>query len=591
MANAIILNAGEQFGELTVIRYIGNATHLCQCSCGNTCEVKTKTLRSGGKKSCGCKSNNTFIDLTGKTFGEWTVLNIDEHNRKRWICQCSCGTIKSVDGHELRRGNTNSCGHCRKHTNLIGRQFGEWTVISKSSEDRYWNCRCSCGNIRNVHEYSLTSGRSLSCGHTLLKYSQYKIGDKFYNLEIIEHIKNQDFKFKCVCGNEKILNINSVISGNTKSCGCKRISTRYDTLIKVNGDFKNGDARSKWQIDILGDKDKFIGYISNLDKYTSRDELAKKLGVTRTALYEASIRYNIQLSNYIDARTRGKSPEENEVLEYIKSIYSGNIICNTRKVIYPQELDIYIPDKKLAIEFNGDYWHSDIYKDANYHQNKTLDCAKIGIQLIHIFEHEWLNENLNKRIKSILQQRINGCNNVIYGRNTYIKEVDTNEAKEFCTKYHMQGHSNASIYIGCYFKDSIVAIMSFGKPRFNNDYQYEVVRYCVKDDIIILGGAEKLFEYFINKYSPLSVVTYSDISKFSGNIYLKMGFKYEEITRPNYKWIKASDCEVLSRYSTQKSKLIKLGLGSIDESEDTIMKRLGYLKVYDCGNIKLSYHI
>lgn len=177
MAKAVILEPDTEFGELKVIKYIGHATHLCRCSCGNICEVATKLLTGGKKKSCGCKSNNTFIDLTDNDFGEWHVLHKGTKNGY-WTCQCSCGTIKEVSGHELRRGATTSCGHARVIGDLTDKDFGEWHVLEKGSKPRYWLCKCSCGVIKEVQDYNLTSGKSQSCGHVNTLYNQYKPGDK-----------------------------------------------------------------------------------------------------------------------------------------------------------------------------------------------------------------------------------------------------------------------------------------------------------------------------------------------------------------------------------------------------------------------------
>lgn len=94
------------------------------------------------------------------------------------------------------------------------------------------------------------------------------------------------------------------------------------------------------------------------------------------------------------------SEDEKESTDYIKSIYNNNIIIKDRTVIKPYELNIYIPEKRLAIEFNGNYWHSTEQKDYMYHQNKTIACAKQGIRLIHIFEYEWVNNKY--KIKAFL---------------------------------------------------------------------------------------------------------------------------------------------------------------------------------------------
>lgn len=117
---------GQIFGKLTVIEEVPSENHKsaywkCQCSCGNVKNVSTSNLISGRVSSCGCYNKlriteANLIDLTGKTFGKWTVLRRAEenssNNSSRWICQCSCDkhTVKTIDSQTLRRGESLSCG-------------------------------------------------------------------------------------------------------------------------------------------------------------------------------------------------------------------------------------------------------------------------------------------------------------------------------------------------------------------------------------------------------------------------------------------------------------------------------------------------
>lgn len=98
------------------------------------------------------------------------------------------------------------------------------------------------------------------------------------------------------------------------------------------------------------------------------------------------------------------SNKEKEIVEYIKSICKYSVIENARNVIKPLELDVYIPDLKIAFEFDGDYWHNDKNKSKHYHINKTKKCLEKGIMLFHIFESEW--EHNKDNIKSIIKNKI-----------------------------------------------------------------------------------------------------------------------------------------------------------------------------------------
>lgn len=106
----------------------------------------------------------------------------------------------------------------------------------------------------------------------------------------------------------------------------------------------------------------------------------------------------------------------------------------------------------------------------------------------------------------------------------------------------------------------------------------------------MVGGSEKLFKYFINNYNPESIISYCDISKFTAGVYMRLGFSFtsKDLTSPNYIWYNKD--KVLTRYQTQKHKLIKLGLGTEKQTENEIMYGLGYIKIYDSGNIKFSWY-
>lgn len=536
--------------------------------------------------------SNQFIDLTNKTIGEWKV--IEYKGNGKWLCKCSCGTEKILDGHELRRGATKSCGHNKIKTNsLVGKTIGEWTVLGKGSKERHLLCKCSCGEIKEVHSYSLSHEKSLSCGHDSGKLKDMK-GQKFGDWTVLRYDKDGKWICKCSCGTERSIHGTALRLGNTKSCGCKNHKNRLETLLANKGDFKPGEKREIWQIMTLNDKELLIRFIEDmsieLGRKVTNQEIADRLGVTRTGVYEATKKFGIE--DYKLDKYHSLKIQQKEVSDYIKSIYTKEIIEETRKIIPPQEIDIYIPDKKIAIEFNGDYWHSYPIKSKNYHQQKTIACARKGIQLIHIFEHEWLNDDVRRKIKEYIKDLLSEDCKIVYARLTEIREISKEESKEFLNKHHLQNDVPADIRVGCFDKEQrLIGVMTFGKPRFTNDYEYEILRMCWKTGYKVIGGLEKMFSYFKKKHKPNSILTYSDISKFTGNSYLKIGFKVLCITEPNYVWVDRTRKEVFTRYQTTKQKLISAGLGDIGETEDEIMQNLGYLKVYNSGNMKLEFRV
>ena len=273
---------------------------------------------------------------------------------------------------------------------------------------------------------------------------------------------------------------------------------------------------------------------------------------------------------------------ENEVKEFIKSI-NIDIIENSRKIISPLELDIFIPLYNIAIEFDGLYWHSELYKPSNYHLNKTELCEKEGIQLIHIFEDEWLFKK--DIVKSRLLNIFGLTKNKIYGRKTIIKEVSPKESKEFLDFNHIQGNVNSSIKLGLYHNNELVSIMTFGKGRIamgGNSNQYELLRFCNKLNTNVIGGADKLLKHFIKTYEPKEIISYADRRWSQGGLYQKLNFINTHNSQPNYHYIINNKRKY--RFGFRKNILVKQGYDS-NKTEHQIMLDRKIYRIYDCGTM------
>lgn len=584
---------GKTFGQWKVISYAGNSYWNCECQC----ELKTKRqvlgkdLRSGHSKSCGLhnnsnvkaliESNNEFIDLKDKQFGEWKVL--EYVGNRKWKCECSCGNIEEVHSYALRNGDSKSCGHnSGKLKNMLGKTFGE-LIVQEYIGNGIWRCLCSCNNIHNVHGHDLRSGHTKSCGAPIHKYIDIT-GKVYGDLKAIEYLGKGTWKCQCKCGNTVKLGRYSLENGLTKSCGCRKEINRIESLIKT-GYIPN---RTSEQINAVRSKDNLINFIGN--SKPTLHELAESLNLNY--FYTISICNKFGVGNLLK-KNSGSSHLEDQLYNYISSIYKETIERHNRTILNGQELDIYIPEKKLTIEFNGTYWHSDANLDIKYHQHKTIECIKRGIRLIHIFEYEWLDEDKQTKLKNYLKHIICDDKSVkLYARDLDVKLVDSSTRENFENLYHLQSSANAKIAIGLYNKDELVGLMTFGSPRFNNKFEYELIRLCYKTSINVVGGTEKLFKHFIKNYNPTSILSYCDLSKFDGNTYFKLGFKAtkDNLTSPNYVWVSPDRNDILTRYQTQKQTLIKSGLGEFGDTEDEIMKNLNYLKIYDSGNMRFEWY-
>jgi len=272
---------------------------------------------------------------------------------------------------------------------------------------------------------------------------------------------------------------------------------------------------------------------------------------------------------------------EKEIKVFIESL-GFDVIENDRKILSGLELDIYIPDKKIAIEFNGLYWHSEQKgKDKNYHLNKTLKCAEKEIQLIHFFEDEWYNKK--EIVKSIIATRLGIVGKRIYARKCIIKNVTNKEERRFLEENHIQGYYPSSIKLGLYYEEELVLILTFGKSRFSN-HDFELIRFANKLNSSVVGGFSKLLKSF-RKDNKGSLITFSERRLFSGNVYEKSGFSFLKTTLPNYYYVDENYNKRFNRMKFQKHKLknlLKEYNEELTEKENMIVNN--YDRIWDCGN-------
>ena len=307
-------------------------------------------------------------------------------------------------------------------------------------------------------------------------------------------------------------------------------------------------------------KENLIKYIQkNFKEKPTLNKVAKSLNLADCTLGHKINEFGLR--DYISYSYLGK---ETELKEYIESLLNTQLNSYNDK---NYEIDIYIPNKNLGFEFNGDYWHSSLYKENNYHQEKSLYFQNKNINLIHIWEWEWMHKQ--EILKFLIKSKLGLFNKKVGASKCKIKELDYRTYADFCNENHLQGECGARVKLGLFYQDELVQIMSFGSPRFTLDFDWEIIRECSKLGYIIIGGKEKLWSYFVKNYFPKNCISYCDFSKFTGNSYLKLGFKKERLNKPGFVWYDEKTKEIFWR----------------DPFHHKEMKDKDYLKIYDCGQL------
>lgn len=286
----------------------------------------------------------------------------------------------------------------------------------------------------------------------------------------------------------------------------------------------------------------------------------------------------------------GKSYSEKELVDFVKSIYSDEIMENTKRIIPPKELDIYIPKMKLAIEYNGLYWHDENHVDKNYHLTKTNMCNEKGIDLIHVFEDDWLERK--EIVKSMIASRLGVYKEKIFARKCQIKEIEKDQAKIFFNENHLQGFAYGDLYLGLMFNDELIQCICINKKGWH-DGNVELTRMVTKLNTQVIGGFSKLMKHISDYIEYKSITSYVYKAWFNGKGYIESGFKIVKENNPSYSYVVNGRRVHKSHFRKDKIKKMfergELKFYDSNKTEHENMIENKMYKIYDCGTMKVIY--
>lgn len=281
---------------------------------------------------------------------------------------------------------------------------------------------------------------------------------------------------------------------------------------------------------------------------------------------------------------------KSEVSDFIKSKYSGEIIFNFR--VKNSECDIYLPALKKGFKFLSLFEYSEINVNKRNQLNSYNDFEEEGIHLIQIFEDSWNIKShiIKNRIVNLL-----GLSKKIWARKCKVRVVeDSKLVREFIEASHIQGHVGAAIKLGLYYGEELVSIMTFGTLRKNlgqvgKEGSYELIRFCNKSGINVVGGASKLFKHFIKEYKPISIISYADKCwSYSSNcLYTKLGMDKVHESEPSYFYIIGRKRK--GRFAFRKDIVLKAGFDGEFVGEHTGMLSMDIYRIFDVGTAKFIW--
>lgn len=421
------------------------------------------------------------------------------------------------------------------------------------------------------------------CGIEKCSDSNSKTLDDFIISAIKTHKDTYDYSFTKYVNNKTKVTITCKIHGDfnqypkdhKKGSGCPKCGSLRSNLL------------------LTSNKEEFVkkANIIHNSEYTYTNSFYEGAKEKLTITCSKHGNFQQQVNNHLTGHGCPKcikniSKPEQEVFDFISQYVEANQSDKTQ--LGNRELDIFIPSLNLAIEFNGLYWHSDKFKEVNYHQHKSKKCSEKGIKLIQIFEDEWTDkkEIVKSRLLNLLKQNTNK----IFARNCEVREVSSSDSLKFLENNHIQGKLGAKIKLGLYHNEELVSLITFGNLRKSlgqtaKEGHYELLRFCNKLNTTVIGSASKLQKYFEKNYEYEEIISYADLRWSQGEIYKTLGYNLVRETKPNYFYTKGTTRE--NRFIYRKSELVRLGYDK-NKTEKQIMEELGFSRVYDSGTLKFT---
>lgn len=601
--------------DFSETEYVNNRTKVkITCNkCGNVFYKSPKTLLLGqGCPTCSInslrerqKSNyNAFVEKANAKFnGKYSFPNIENeysNNKDKITIHCNCCDSTFVKtANDFLSSKDGGCKKCRQtsqrkrseifsYEDLAAKVQYNWINVvnfdgTKGKEDAM---QLYCKKHKCLYKKKVAAflkGHQL-CENCIHETHQISEEDTFERLKGIIHGKltifcdtfqgfNKPMRFKCnECGYEFDRKPSTFIYGKLKGLCPQCVKNKTSKLkTKTTNEFIQDAVR-------LYGKDKFDFSETTYEKSSSK---------VTVKCNECGRYFSIEANSFLQGHgcpfhNCNSSIMEKELTEFVKGL-GFECISNDRTIINGgKEIDCLIPSKKIAIEFDGLYWHNELNKDKFYHLSKTNECAKNGYRLIHIFEDEWINKN--EIWKSMISNFLGACKNKIYARKCTIMEVEAAVSNEFLSKNHLQGKCEGSVRLGLFHENELVSLMVLGKTRHfigNGKGDWELLRFCSKINTVIIGGASKLLKYFTTNFSWKNIVSYADKRWSNGELYHELNFiKYNE-SQPNYYYVIGNERKF--RFNFRKSILVKKYNCPTNMSEHDFCLSKKWFRIYDCG--------
>lgn len=470
---------------------------------------------------------------------------------------CECGEHfndpQKFNGHK---------SHCSIHLQAIGKEYSMQDRMNKQTQtiiDKYG----SLENYSNQHSEAIKASLK---GKTIFD----KLITEINKDEFIHDYIELNMPRKSLMSKYHITS-DYMFDKLVKYYNCKKgTKNRAKLMIETKRENYPPDNFNNWQ----------QGHLTRIEHCGSLEESYKqtyeKVKQTTLEKYGTECLFN---SSMIITHRKKKETEPNK--KFANLLLANHIEFEQEFVLENKSFDFKV--NNILIEINPTATHNSIKlpyppykgKESNYHSLKSKLAEKYGYRCIHIWDWDDINKIINLLI---LRPKIGA-------RQCIVKEINAWEANNYLDQYHLQGKARSQYQLGLFFNNELVSVMTFGKPRYHSKYEWELIRYCAHYQVI--GGVEKLFNFFIEQQNPKSIISYCDRSKFLGNIYLKLGFKFQKISISKHWYHQGKKIHITSALLQQRG--FDQLLGNIFKcygkgtNNEELMIQHGFLSVYDAG--------
>lgn len=354
-------------------------------------------------------------------------------------------------------------------------------------------------------------------------------------------------------------------------------------------------VKSNQNTAILGD-DMLIGYDNDGNRimkcpHLECNKCKEKTYIISPKIYFGRKQWNIEPCTRLLPIEHSRS-KGSEIEKFVTGILDEHHIkyeTNVRSIIPPNELDVWIPSMRIAIECNGVYWHSEANgKDRKYHINKYINCKSHNIRLITIWE-DWIKTE-PEIVRSVILSKLGIYNEKIGARECEITTPAPGYIK-FLDENHIQGHTNASATYALMYNGEMVGVMTFSHKTAKDDDTWLLTRFCTRRGLQIIGGAGKLLKRFIQDHNPKEIISFASNDISDGKLYESLGFERDDSISSSYWYVSKKTYKRYHRTTFNKIRLKKLGFDTENKTEIEITKDLPLWRIYDSGHTKFTLKI